>query len=180
MNFEIIKEELRKVVTSDTVFACVGTNKVIFDMFGPLCGELLKNKNIPYYGDFDDNINSVNMYRRLNEIYKIDKRENKNIIAIDAAVTEDLEKVNTMVFKDRGVKPGAGMGKRFPIIGDHSILLFTLSNEDLRKTMTYYRKGNNIGRSKDLSNEGVIKEYAIKLIDVIEEVYNEVCSVNKC
>ena len=96
MDYNKIKEELRKVVTQDTVFACVGTNKVVFDMFGPLCGELLKRKNIPYYGDYKYNINSVTMYERLEEMYIINNHENTNIIAIDAAVTDDEEKINKL------------------------------------------------------------------------------------
>lgn len=179
-NYELIKEELRKVITPETVFACVGTNKVVFDTFGPLCGELLKQKGIPYYGDFDDNINSVTMGRKLHEIYKKDKRQNANIVAIDAAVTEENSKVNKMEFKDRGVKPGAGVGKNFPMIGDNSILLFTLNREDLNTTMQYYRKGNYIGRKKDLSDREVIKNNAKILTDIIAEIYNEVCGVKNC
>ena len=38
-NYEYIKEELRKIVTPETIFVCVGTNKVTFDIFGPLCGK---------------------------------------------------------------------------------------------------------------------------------------------
>ena len=178
MDYNKIKEELRKVVTRDTVFACVGTNKVVFDMFGPLCGELLKRKNIPYYGDYKYNINSVTMYERLEEMYIINNHDNANIIAIDAAVTDDEGKINKLVFKDRGVKPGAGVGRNFPMIGDHSILMFTLTNSNLKKTMKYYRKGNYVGRKKDLSNRELIKEQAKKLVDIIEEVYNEVCCKN--
>ena len=45
-DYEEFKNELRKVITPDTVFVCIGTNKVIFDIFGPLCGSKLKRKNI--------------------------------------------------------------------------------------------------------------------------------------
>ena len=140
--------------------------------------EILKQNNIPYYGDFNDNVNAITMERRLHEIYVRDSVKDYNIVAIDAAVTDENEKVNKVVFSNRGVNPGAGLGKRFPMIGDHSILLFTLNRTDLKKTMSYYRKGLSIGKKKDLSNIDVIYEQAKIITDIIIEVYNEVCKVS--
>ena len=97
--YEEFKNELRKVITPDTVFVCIGTNKVIFDIFGPLCGSKLKRKKIPCFGDCKNNVNAINMYERLNEIYDINDIENKNIIAIDAYITEDGNKLNKIELK---------------------------------------------------------------------------------
>lgn len=179
-NYDVIKEELRKVITPDTVIACIGTNKVIFDIFGPLCGEMLRRKGVPYYGDYKNNINSVTMNTRLYEIYEKDNLDNMNIIAIDAAVTEDDEKLNTVVFKDRGVKPGAGLGKRFPTIGAHSILMFSITREKLNKSMVNYRKGLYYGRRKDVSDRSIIRQHAENITNIIAELYNDVCNQQKC
>lgn len=174
-----IKEELREIMTKDTVFVCVGTDKVTFDLFGPLCGDYLKRKNIPYFGDCEYNVNALTMETRLKEIYKINGLENKNIIAIDAAVTDDKDKVNKVVVKrDRGVCPGAGVGKKFPMIGDKAIIMFTLNRTDLKYTMEMYRtKSLNEGKAYDRADLGRIKRHATDLVDIIEEVYNEVCNV---
>lgn len=172
---EYIKNELREIMTKDTVFVCVGTNKALFDIFGPLCGTHLKRKNIPYYGDCDYNVNALTMYDRLREIEK-DEIDNKNIIAIDAAVTDADEKVNKVeVKKGRGVYPGAAVGKRFPAIGINSIMMFTLNRTDLKHTMDSYR--NNEGFKNDRADIRLIRKYAKELVDVIEEVYEEICSV---
>ena len=172
-----IKEELREIMTKDTVFVCVGTDKVTFDLFGPLCGDHLKRKNIPYFGDCEYNVNALTMETRLKEIYKINGLENKNIIAIDAAVTDDGDKVNKVVVKrDRGIYPGAGVGKKFPMIGDNAIMMFTLNRTDLKYTMNKYRNTNE-GRLHDKADLGRIKRYAVELVNIIEEVYNEVCNV---
>lgn len=172
-----IKEELREIMTKDTVFVCVGTDKVTFDLFGPLCGDYLKCKNIPYFGDCEYNVNALTMETRLKEIYKINGLENKNIIAIDAAVTDDEDKVNKVVVKrDRGIYPGAGVGKKFPMIGDNAIMMFTLNRIDLEYTMNKYRNTNK-GRLHDKADLGRIKRYAVELVNIIEEVYNEVCNV---
>ena len=174
-----IKEDLKEIMTKDTVFVCVGTNKVVFDLFGPLCGDYLKRKNIPYFGDCEYNVNALTMEDRLKEIYNKNKLENKNIIAIDAAVTDDDEKVNkVLVNKERGIYPGAGVGKKFPMIGNKAIMMFTLNRTDLKYTMEMYRtKSLNEGKAYDRADLGRIKRYATDLVDIIEEVYNEVCYV---
>lgn len=172
---ENIKNDLREIMTRDTVFVCIGTDKVIFDIFGPLCGSHLKRKNIPYYGDCDHNVNAITMYNRLEEIER-DNIDNKNIIAIDAAVTGDKDKVNKVeVKKGRGIFPGAGVGKKFPVIGVNAIMMFTLNKADLKQTMKAYR--NNEGFMHDKADIRRIRKYAKVLVDIIEEVYEEVNSV---
>lgn len=176
IGLEEIREGLEKVVTKDTVFVCVGSSKVTFDCFGPLMGKLLKERNVPYYGDYKYNVNAITMYDRLDQIYNEDNIDNKNIIAIDAAVTDDPGWKNVIIMKEGlGVKPGAGLGKMFPIIGINSILLFTLTKDELKETMKHYRKELFIGRRNDLSNKELIKEYAVIVADMIEEIYNKAC-----
>ena len=98
-NFEEIKQELRKVITPDTVFVCIGSSRFKFDIFGPLCGTMLKKKGVPYYGDMRKPVNGVNMYQRLYEIYDIDQHLNENIIAIDACATSCIDKINKIDFR---------------------------------------------------------------------------------
>lgn len=177
MNYNKIKNELRKIINKDTVFVCIGTHRVNFDKFGPLCGDYLKSKNIPHFGDSSNNVNGVNMYERLNEIYKKNKIDNKNIVAIDASITHNEKNVNTIgINKSRGVKPGAGIGKMFPEVGDNSILMYTLHKEDLNPTIESYRTGK--GKKFDKSDLHLIEENARILTDLIEEVYNEACNIN--
>ena len=176
IGLEGIREGLEKVVTKDTVFVCVGSSKVTFDCFGPLMGKLLKERNVPYYGDYKYNVNAITMYDRLDQIYNEDEIDNKNIIAIDAAVTENPDWKNVIVMKEGlGVKPGAGLGRSFPTIGVNSILLFTLTKDELKETMKYYRKELFVGRRKDLSDKELIKEYAVYVADMIEEIYDKAC-----
>ena len=169
-----IKEDLREIMTKDTVFVCVGTDKVKFDIFGPLCGNYLKEKNIPYFGDCDYNVNAITMYERLEEIYDINGLQNKNIIAIDAAVTSVDENVNKVVVrKDSGIRPGAGVGRKFPMIGKKAVVMYTLNKADLNRTLVGYRNTSN-GKLYDKSDMRRIKKYARELVNIIEEVYNEV------
>lgn len=178
VGYEELREALERTITPETVFVCVGSSKITFDIFGPLMGELLKLRGVPYYGDYTRNVNAITMHTMLNKIYVHDKRKNRNIISLDAAVTDHPEEKNTFVFKEGiGVKPGAGIGKIFPIIGDNSILLFTLNRTELTQTMKGYRKSLTYGKMKDLSNLEQIKRHAVKIADMISEIYHNVCDV---
>ena len=177
MEYEKLKKELKKIITPDSVFVCIGTDKVTFDAFGPLCGSLLKEKDIPCFGTCNDNVNAITMYEKLDMIYNDCNINNKHIIAIDAAITNVDSRVNTLrVQKGTGVKPGAGIGRTFPTVGNNSILMFTLNKQDLNITMENYRKGK--GRKEDKSNKRKIYENVNMLVNAIEEVYNNTCKNN--
>ena len=62
------------------------------------------------------------------------------------------------------------------MIGDNAIMMFTLNRTDLKYTMNKYRNTNE-GRLHDKADLGRIKRYAVELVNIIEEVYNEVCNV---
>lgn len=177
VGYEELREALESSITAETVFVCVGSSKITFDIFGPLMGELLKLRGVPYYGDYTRNVNAITMHDMLNKIYKVDERKNKNIIALDAAVTDNDDEKNVIIFKKGlGVKPGAGVGKNFPIIGHNSILLFTLTNTELQQTMKYYKKSLSIGKKHDLSSLVQIRRHAVRVADMIAEIYNKACN----
>ena len=174
--YEEIKEELRKIITPQSKFVCIGTNSVMFDMFGPLCGDHLKNKQVPYYGDSISNVNGVNMLERLNQIYNVDKIDNEDIIAIDAALTKYEYKLNKLQITDEvGIQPGAGVGRRFPMVGNKSIKMFTLMEKDVNKVIRGYKSCKGI--TTDTSDIRKISISARILCDLIKEVYNEVCLI---
>ena len=168
-NFEEIKQELRKVITPDTVFVCIGSSRFKFDTFGPLCGTMLKKKGVPYYGDMRKPVNGVNMYQRLYEIYDIDQHLNENIIAIDACVTSYNDKLNKIDFRPfSGIEPAKGVGGQFPTIGEKSIVMYTLTKDQLNRMLRY--------SLKDLSNRQLIKRQANLITNVIAEIYHDVCN----
>ena len=172
-DYESMKEELRKIITPRTVFVCIGTNSVMFDIFGPLCGDHLKRNKIIYYGDSTNNVNGVNMMDRLNQIYEIDGVDNKDIIAIDAAITKYDYRLNRVQITDEsGILPGAGVGRKFPMIGNKSIKMFTLMEKDVKKAMEGYRTCK--GMLYDKSDLRSISITARLLCKAIKEVYNEV------
>ena len=173
-----IKDMLKGVITEKTVFVCIGSDKVLFDIFGPLCGTLLAEHGIPHYGEIGDPVNAINMYEKLHQIYDIDGIDECDIIAIDASMTSDDNKLNKLELRPCGVQPGAGMGRTFPKVGKHSLVMYTLSKYDLKTVISYYdRLGVEKGYEYDLADDEKINIQAQLLVGLIAEVYNEVAGI---
>ncbi|WP_079505967.1 spore protease YyaC [Mesobacillus jeotgali] len=103
------------------VFVCIGTDRSTGDSLGPLIGTLLEEKEIaPYhvYGTLDDPIHAVNMDAKLAEIKQ--KHFNPYIIGIDACLGR-LKSVGSIQVGNGPVKPGAGVNKELPEVGEMHI-----------------------------------------------------------
>lgn len=170
-----IKVMLKRIITEKTVFVCIGSDKVLFDIFGPLCGTLLAEYEIPHYGEIGDPVNAINMYEKLHQIYDIDGIDDCDIIAIDASMTSNDNKINKLELRPFGVQPGAGMGRKFPKVGEHSLVMYTLLKCDLQTVINYYNElGVDKGYDCDLADEEKINIQAQLLVGLIAEIYNEI------
>ncbi|EIJ80158.1 sporulation protein YyaC [Bacillus methanolicus PB1] len=100
------------------VFLCIGTDRSTGDSLGPLVGTLLEEKTIaPFYiyGTLEDPIHAVNLENKLMEIKE--KHVHPFIIAIDACLGR-LKSVGVIQIGEGPVKPGAGVNKELPPVGD--------------------------------------------------------------
>jgi len=100
------------------VIACIGTDRSTGDSLGPLVGTFLSEKaNFPFfvYGTLDDPIHAVNLQEKLTEIKE--KHQDSFIIAVDACLGR-MKNVGTVQIADGPLKPGAGVNKQLPEIGD--------------------------------------------------------------
>jgi putative sporulation protein YyaC len=100
------------------VFVCIGTDRSTGDSLGPLVGTLLEEKGPnPFYvyGTLDDPIHAVNLAEKLQEI-KL-KHFYPFIIGIDACLGK-LKSVGAIQLANGPVKPGAGVNKDLPPVGD--------------------------------------------------------------
>ncbi|MGL5822985.1 MAG: spore protease YyaC [Sarcina sp.] len=105
----------------DTIIICIGTDKCIGDSLGPLTGTLLKENNcpIPVYGTLENPIHALNLELEVDKI-KL-KHPTSRIIAIDACIGNS-KAIGEIQIRPEGLKPGKGVGKTLPIIGDISII----------------------------------------------------------
>lgn len=101
------------------VFICIGTDRSTGDSLGPLIGSLLQKKSLPsnfhVHGTLEDPIHAVNLEEKLLEIKK--KYENPFYIGIDACLGQS-QSVGSIQIKDEPVRPGAGVQKQLPPVGD--------------------------------------------------------------
>lgn len=105
----------------DAIIVCIGTDKCIGDCLGPLIGTSLKEHNlpIPVYGTLEFPIHALNI---TTEIAKIkNSHPNSLIIAIDACLG-DSSAIGELFVRNESLKPGKGVGKTLPSVGDFSII----------------------------------------------------------
>jgi putative sporulation protein YyaC len=101
----------------DVVFLCIGTDRSIGDSLAPMIGTYLKEfgyKNV--YGTLDKPVHAMNISETLEELPK-----DKKVIAIDACLGL-LSSVGTYQMINGSLKPGAGVNKELPEVGDYSIV----------------------------------------------------------
>ncbi|WP_300385584.1 spore protease YyaC [Clostridium sp.] len=112
-----LKEHLNK----NPIIVCIGTDKCIGDCLGPLVGTFLKEKNfnLPVYGTIKHPIHALNLKDKLEEIQITHPRS--YVIGIDACLG-DLESIGEIHIRDYPIRPGKGVGKMLPSVGDLSIV----------------------------------------------------------
>ncbi|WP_446898323.1 spore protease YyaC [Clostridium sp. LBM24168] len=100
----------------EIIFTCIGTDKYIWDSYGPIVGTKLKQYGFKVYGTLKYPMHSNNLELILKNI----DIKNNLIVAVDAGLGYRGD-VGKIFIKNRALKPGAGLNKNLPAIGDISI-----------------------------------------------------------
>lgn len=104
---------------NEIIFLCIGTDRATGDSLGPLVGYKLSKlpfkKNIKIYGTLDKPVHAKNLKSTIEKIYSIHK--NSLIIAIDASLGSK-DNINFINVGEGSIKPGAGLKKNLPYVGD--------------------------------------------------------------
>ncbi|KXZ39850.1 putative sporulation protein YyaC [Alkalithermobacter thermoalcaliphilus JW-YL-7 = DSM 7308] len=106
------------------VLLCIGTDRCTGDSLGPLTGyNLNKNvytrKNIHIHGTLDNPVHAKNLLETINTIHS--KYESPFVIAVDACLG-NKESIGKIKLSNSPLRPGAGVNKNLPTVGDISIL----------------------------------------------------------
>lgn len=117
-----LREKIQDLEISKLVFLCIGTNRVIGDCFGPLVGYKLKElfrkeKNIQIIGDIENVVSFQNIQKIISTI----KQEDSFIIAIDAALSSNINKIGTISVSQNKINVGSSINNKNLYIGDISI-----------------------------------------------------------
>lgn len=107
----------------ELVLLCIGTDRSTGDALGPIVGHklsdsLLKYNYIHLHGTLDEPVHAKNLQEKLEIIYN--SLNNPFIIAIDACLG-NIDRIGYIAVNKGSLKPGAGVNKNLPAIGDISI-----------------------------------------------------------
>lgn len=188
---EELYNELIKIITPDTVFACVGAVKTTsyIDSIGPQVGDRLVKAGLPYvYGTTKKPYNGLTacgISAKINRIH-----HNQVIIAIDCCISYTDEKLYKINITNGGIKPGAGLNKKLPIIGDYAIKAFMLReyNTDLIINTNLMTSGKcdfyvqETKRMVDIISTAIIQAYEYICKKTIRNIFSDkanIINVNK-
>lgn len=140
---------------AETIFLCIGTDRVIGDSIGPITGSLLKNKfcDTRVYGDLNNNLTFDNITKKIDEINL--KFKNPYIVVIDAALSDE-QNIGKIFLDENGVCIGKGLEKNYKKIGDIGIKVVVgkdYNDKDLNfKTLQNISLSRAIKLSKKISD----------------------------
>ncbi|SJZ80521.1 spore protease YyaC [Selenihalanaerobacter shriftii] len=107
--------------TNQIVILCIGTDRSTGDALGPLIGSKLTRlitTNIPVFGTLDEPVHARNLQEQIELIEQ--EYFNPFILAIDAGLGKNSS-VGSVTVKPGPLKPGSGVNKDLPPIGDMHI-----------------------------------------------------------
>lgn len=100
------------------VFVCIGTDRSTGDSLGPLIGHKIagiSNKGVHVYGTLENPVHAKNLSTIMERIAA--DCDNPFVIAIDACLGS-MEHIGYVGIGPGPVKPGAGVNKNLPPVGD--------------------------------------------------------------
>jgi putative sporulation protein YyaC len=103
------------------VFACIGTDRSTGDALGPLVGQWLVRSGYDrrhVMGTLEDPLHALNLRDRLADLSR--HATPPLIVAVDAALGSK-DSVGLISLRNRGLRPGDGVGKSLPSVGDVAI-----------------------------------------------------------
>lgn len=117
INAVLLRQLLDTVPLNEkVVYVGIGTDRNIPDSLGPMVGTMLEERGYKVYGTMEYPMHALSIPHYAKEINSY-----KCVIAIDAC-SAVKEKIGSIHFRKKPVRPGAGAGKELPTIGNFSIL----------------------------------------------------------
>ena len=102
----------------ELVVLCIGTDRCTGDALGPLVGSRLSNSDLPQvhiYGTLETPVHSTNLNDTIRQLHM--RHQHALIIAIDACLGR-MDNVGNIMIGKGALKPGAGVNKELPAVGD--------------------------------------------------------------
>jgi len=114
---DLIKDQV--LSNRNIIFLCIGSDRATGDCLGPIIGYKLSKYKVYHdyhvYGTLEKPVHAKNLKETINMIYQ--KHEDAFIIAIDASLGKSNH-VGFITLGEGPLKPGAGVDKELPEVGD--------------------------------------------------------------
>ncbi|HEX3076798.1 MAG TPA: spore protease YyaC [Lachnospiraceae bacterium] len=108
----------KEKTSEEIVFLCIGSDRATGDSLGPIIGyklSELKYKNYTIYGTLDEPVHAKNLKETIIKIQS--NHKDSLIIAIDASLGKSNH-IGYITLGEGPLKPGAGVSKDLPAVGD--------------------------------------------------------------
>jgi len=105
----------------EVVFACIGTDRSTGDALGPLVGQKLRRLGCTddeVVGTLEHPLHALNLAERITPVLAHPRRP--LVVAVDAALGAHAN-VGTIHLRPGGLRPGQGVGKDLPEVGELSV-----------------------------------------------------------
>lgn len=153
-----IKDGLSMVYkTYKPVIVCIGSDLAIGDSLGPLLGTFLQEKlqgKAYVYGTLSSPVTAKESLT-ISKTVKLLHPKSK-ILAIDAGVG-DKNDIGLIKIGDYGIKPGLGVKKTLPVIGDASIIGIVAEKQDALNNIFSSTRLNLIYKISVVISNGIEK-----------------------
>ncbi|NLY43073.1 MAG: spore protease YyaC [Clostridiaceae bacterium] len=137
------------------IILCIGTDRCTGDCLGPLVGYKLKNlpyNNVHVIGTLEEPVHAKNLAVYTAQIKKAFRHP--LIIAVDACLGK-AEHVGFIAISNKPIKPGAGLNKDLPEIGDISIAGIVNSYGLMDYVILQNTRLNTVMKMSDLIASGI-------------------------
>ncbi len=119
--FESINQMMNQFIYDHWIVLCIGTDRSTGDALGPLIGsklKLLESNFFTVLGTLDSPVHALNLQEKIDFIQAT--YPTSGIISIDASLGK-VSSVGTIQIIEGPLKPGAGVHKELPKVGDFHI-----------------------------------------------------------
>ncbi len=114
---DLLKEPM--CLNKTIIFLCIGSDRATGDCLGPIIGYKLskyqKHYNYMVYGTLEEPVHAKNLKDTIDMIHQ--NHEDAFIIAIDASLGKS-DHIGYITLGEGSLKPGAGVDKNLPAVGD--------------------------------------------------------------
>lgn len=137
----------------DIAIVCVGTDRSTGDSYGPLVGLQLNNilkdefQNVTVYGNLHEPVHATNLELTMRKINK----SNTLVIAVDASVGR-VESIGKIYVDEKSLRPGTGLDKSLPPIGDISITAIVNASANDSRVSFLMLQSTRLSLVYDLAN----------------------------